>query len=236
VFGLQHWEAFALGTDSYRETYRVEPPLESSSLLSELDKPNISHRGLETIRSAIRAGALGAAVFTARPSRPQSLPGVMPDNSPEAEIPLRAMNLLLPLAGYGQMRWLADRHNQRTDAYLKPSPVHAIAAMALAGGAPELDSLEAARALVEEGVVQPALEPLRTGDLRIHLFEDTPTGIRSLQQAARILEKSGIHNDVTMFGISGSNEKIKALEGLGARIFATLDEGVEFARRQLTGE
>jgi hypothetical protein len=230
---IRVFQAFALGTEAYQETYGIDPPLESESLLAELDVPNIGTSGLGTIRDLTECGKIGASVFTSRPTRPTGLYNSRPDNSPEAEIPLQTLGLDLPLAGYGQMRWLADLHGQRTDAYLKPSPVHAIACIGLAVGIPEQDALEGAWSIAEEDGVPAVFDPLRYEVNPITLFEDTPTGIRSLQQATRILEKSGFQFDLQLIGISGSPEKKRVLEGFGARIFPTLDEGVDFARRQM---
>jgi hypothetical protein len=230
---IRVFQAYALGERDYRATYRIEPPVSSPSLLMELDQPNISGNGLRIIQEGIATGLLCAAVFTSRPTRPLTLPGSRIDNSPEAEISLRALNLSLPLAGYGQMLWLSDVRGNRTDAYLKPSPVHALAAICLAAGVEESAALESARAAVEEGIIPPEMDFLRNGQTRIHLFEDTPTGIRSLQQAARILAKQGISVDVTLIGITDSPDKTAALQALGAEVFADADRALAHARSQL---
>lgn len=231
---IRVFQAYALGDVDYRATYRTEPPVISASLLQELDQPNISPDGLRIIRQAMTADVLKAAVFTSRPSHPLTLPGAREDNSPEAEISLRSLNLDLPLTGYGQMLWLSDMRKKRTDAYIKPSPAHAIAAMCRAAGVAEKTALEAAGNAVEDNILSPAMAFLHTGDVQVHLFEDTPTGVRSLQQAARLLGKLGIAIEVNLIGITDSEEKRKALQGLGAEVFDTMDHAVAFASGRLT--
>jgi hypothetical protein len=231
---IRVFQAYAIGERDYRATYRIEPPILSPSLLLELDQPNVGPDGLRILREGIASGVLCAAVLTSRPTRPLNLPGSRADNSPEAEISLRALNLNLPLAGYGQMLWLSDVRGNRTDAYIKPSPVHALAAVCLAAGVEEKAALESARAAVEEGIFPPEMDFLRNGVVRIHLFEDTPTGVRSLQQAARILSRQAIPVEVTLVGVTDSPDKAAALQALGAQVFADPDRALASAWGQIT--
>jgi hypothetical protein len=231
---MQYFQQFTLGSRGYADHYRVSPVLETASLLAELDRPAISEASRDRILKLQAAGSIRAAIITARPCRPQNAGDDRTDYPPEAEIALKVAGLeKLPLAGAGQMQWLARRHGQIVDAYLKPSPVHALTALALALGENETAALESARALVEDGKPLPPWQSLRDKELRVSVFEDSPTGVIGTQSAVDLLARKNILCRLSIFGIATGAEKRAALQSLGAQVFATTDAALENALADL---
>jgi hypothetical protein len=231
---MQYFQQFTLGSRAYADHYRVLPEVETPSLLAELDRPALSESSRERILKLQRNGSIQAAIITARPCRPQSAGNDTFDYPPEAEIALKLAGLeTLPLAGAGQMQWLARRHHQAVDAYLKPSPVHALAALALALGKKETDALESARLLVEEGKMLPPWNSMADAELRILVFEDSPTGVIGTQSAVDLLRRKHLGCVLSICGIATGAEKRAALQSLGARLFETTDAALDEAFRSL---
>jgi hypothetical protein len=135
----------------------------------------------------------------------------------------------LPLAAYGHLNWLAAQRHRRPDYFVKPSPVHALTAVAMAIGGSEREALEAASALVEEGRLASPLRDLGGQHLEIHVFEDSARGIRGVREAARRLELAGVRVEVQAWGIAHNPEKRRALEGLDALTFEDVDEALQAA-------
>jgi hypothetical protein len=131
------------------------------------------------------------------------------------------------LMGSGHMLWLAQKYNRHEDAYCKPSPVHCVAAIALAIGAHAEDALEAARTLVEEHRRTAPLDLLATNTNQITIFEDSSTGIVATQSAVEILKQAGINIQAHIIGIATGGEKDRTLETLGADIFHSIDFALE---------
>jgi hypothetical protein len=175
-----------------------------------------------------------AAIITARPCRPPAPGADLRDYPPEAEIARKVVGLEdLPLVGAGHMQWLARRHGQIVDAYLKPSPVHSLAALVFAMGDGDNAVLEAARTFVEEGKLLPPIDRFREEPAQIAVFEDSPTGVIGTQSAVDLLKRKHLDIRVSLFGVAEGGEKRAALESLGAEVFATTDAALAKARRGL---
>jgi phosphoglycolate phosphatase-like HAD superfamily hydrolase len=231
---MRYFQQFTLGSRAYADHYRTAPSVDTPSLLADLDRPGISPSSRDRILALVREGKIQAAVITARPCRPQSAGEDLTDYSPEAEIALRVAGVEgLPLVGAGHMQWLARRHGQMVDGYLKPSPVHSLAAIGFALGGGEVDVLEAARVFVEEGKLLPPFARLKDDPAGITVFEDSPTGVIGTQSAVDLLNRARLNIRITLLGVAAGGEKRSVLESLGAETFSTTDEAVEYARRSL---
>jgi phosphoglycolate phosphatase-like HAD superfamily hydrolase len=225
---MRYFQQFTLGSRAYEAQYRFRPVLETPSLLSELDRPAISAAARDRILALKKEKRIHSAIITARPSRPQSAGEDTFDYPPEAEIAREVVGLeALPLAGAGQMQWLARRHGQTVDAYLKPNPVHALAAIGLALGGAETAALEAARTFVEDGKIGPPLDRLSLEKTDIFVFEDSPTGVVGTQSAVDLLARKHLAIRVGFLGISSGSEKRAALLSLGAEVFDSTDDALE---------
>jgi hypothetical protein len=229
---MRVFQHYTLGSQTYASYYGLPPAFETPSLLHDLDRPGLEPHSRDLILQLASAGAVHPVIYTARPCQPRTLSGRVEDYAPEAEIALDLVGLEdLPLAAYGHLNWLAAQRHRRPDYFVKPSPVHALAAVAMAVGGSEREALEAASALVEEGRLASPLRDLGGQHLEIHVFEDSARGIRGVREAALQLEQAGVRADVRAWGIADNLEKRQSLEALGALTFETVDQAIQSAMR-----
>ncbi|MBN2085355.1 MAG: hypothetical protein JW748_09015 [Anaerolineales bacterium] len=227
---MQYFQQFTLGSQAYEHQYGVKAVLETPSLLAELDRPGISTGVRDRILTLQAEKRIHSVIITARPCRPQAAGPNHADYPPEAEIAQQVLGLeTLPLAGAGHMQWLARRHGQISDGYLKPSPVHSLAALALALGGQEGEALEAARVFVEEGKLLPPLDSLKETGAAISVFEDSPTGVIGTQSAVDLLKRKYLDVAISILGVAAGGEKRAVLQSLGAEVFDTADAALNKA-------
>jgi len=231
------FETYVLGDRVFSETMGMRPVVETASLLEQHDRPLLA---AETRARLIEAAADGLrmAVYTARPSLPL-LGSAEPLAvfAPEAEMALNLIGMQwIPLIGSGQMGELALRLGENEDRLTKPAPYHALAAIAAAW----LGDRSAAMAWVERLVLArergAPLNPAEPGALpdrlRLHVFEDSPSGMRGAQEAARILSEWGTRVEISLWGIAEHPEKRAALAAAGAALFADVNQAVAAALEQ----
>jgi hypothetical protein len=225
---MRFFQQFTLGSRGYAEHYHTPADFETPSLLKEMDRPAISVESRDRILKMNHEEKIRPAIITARPCWPQGARDELVDYPPEAEIGLTVIGLKeLPLVAAGHMLLLAKQHGQPPDAYLKPNPVHSLTAFAFALGAGESEGMEAARALVEDIKLLPPLDQLNAEDVHVSVFEDSPTGVLATQSAVDLLNRKGLNVRVSFLGMAAGGEKRKALEALGAAVFATTDQALE---------
>jgi hypothetical protein len=205
-----------LGSERFRQLYGLEPLLACQSALEQSDKPTLSPAALRRLRAWLEPAERGAAIFTNRPSVP-------PDGSfgsPEAELGARVAGLGdLPIVALGALAWLGARRGEPLEAYLKPSPVHALAALRCAQGEPVAAAVQTAADLALEGKFDPGWRRLEGAV--IYALEDGARGLRSVRTAADVLRSVGIKVDVTALGVTGSPAKAASLEQEGAIVLPT---------------
>ena len=229
---MRVFQHYTMGSRAFASHYGIAPSFETPSLLHDLDRPALSSSSRDMILELASQGKVHPVIYTARPCQPRTLPGRPEDYAPEAEIALDLIGLAdLPLAAYGHLTWLAAQCNQRPDYFVKPSPVHALTAMAMAIGGSEREALETALALVREGRLAAPLSDLRGRRVEVHVFEDSARGIRGVREAARRLEQAGVRVDVRAWGIADHPEKRRALESLDALTFTDVDQAIQAAMR-----
>lgn len=227
---MRVFQHYTMGSRTFAGHYGIAPSFETPSLLHDLDRPALSSSSRDMIVELASQGKLCPVIYTARPCQPRTLPGRPVDYAPEAEIALDLIELAdWPLAGYGHLTWLAAQYNQRPDSFVKPSPVHALTAMAMAIGRSEREALETALALVRDGHLAAPLSDLRGQRVEIHVFEDSARGIRGVREAARRLEQAGVRTEVHAWGIASNLEKRRALESLDALTFENVDRAIQSA-------
>jgi hypothetical protein len=152
------------------------------------------------------------------------------DYSPEAEIALDLVGLKsLPLIGAGHTAWLAAQHSCRPEQFIKPSPVHALAAIGMALGGNEREALAAAVFVAEKQSLQEPLDVLQSQPVEIHIFEDSTVGVQGVRDAASHLQKAGVIVTVKEWGIATNPEKRHALENLGVPTFKDINQALEAA-------
>lgn len=232
----QVFQNFALGGAGYRTCYGRAAEFESPSLLGERDRALLTGEGRARLRALLADGrGYGACLYTARPSGPPRDAGADPRGfSPEAEIAAELVGLAdLPLIGFGRMRWLAARRGRRPDAYVKPSPVQALASIAAALGAGEPAALEAAAALADPepdpgaGALPAPFDMLRERPAGITVFEDSERGAQAVLSAAAVLREAGCRVTVQVVGIAAAaGVKRAALERVAGVLVPDVNAGI----------
>jgi len=192
------------------KTYDLPAEIETDSLLQRYDQSNID----DTIREKLRQPGVHLTAFTARPSvPPREVEAPNLGYAPEAEIALDLVGLPdVPLISFGKLQYLGAQRGYDPETLLKPSPVHALAAIAAALTGKEWASLQAACDWYETGQLKGVFAELPRS-LDISIVEDTLGGIRSARAAAEILQKAGLDVTIHAYGLtSGSAAKSAAFE------------------------
>lgn len=219
-------QEFNLGSRMFSEYYMAQPMLTVESTLQMYDRPRLDETGRRRLLEWSEQPERGAVIFTNRPSTP-------PDgafDTPEAELGLEASGLSgLRIVGGGGLAWISQRRGLRSGELLKPSPVHALAALRLALGDPLQDALEAAAALALDRRVDSSW--MRLAGSELHVFEDSAKGLRSAISAAAILISCGIEIEYTLYGVSDSAPKRAALAEAGGSLF----DDIQSALAQVDG-
>ena len=216
------FQELVLGSQVFAETYDLPPALDTESYLLQYDQPTLSDSERTRLLEWLQRSDQRGVIVTSRPSR--SVGGHL--GTPEAEIGSQAAGLeQLPILGLGGLTWLSARRNRDPEFSLKPSPVHALAALRLAIDDALEAALQAAAALVLDGRADPAWQALVGAE--VYVFEDGVAGLDSARAAQDILEQIGVPMRVRLFGIAENSPKRQSLEVVGATVFATLAAALE---------
>ena len=215
------FQELILGSAEYAHSYGLPAMLECESCLLKHDISNLSSAESARLRDWLSKPGHAAAVITSRPSCPP--PGVF--STPEAELGAELVGLKdIPIVGWGGITWLARQRNADEQKYAKPCPVHALAAMRMALGEGQEIALQEAADLIEADQVSPAWQHL--AGAQVYMFEDTPSGIKSLQDAHEILDSKGIYITTSYIGVARKPVKRKALLASSAQVFSSLTQAL----------
>ena len=102
--------------------------------------------------------------------------------------------------------------------WIKPAPLHALAAIGAAVSGDEKASLLGAYALVEEGRLQPPFSELVNETLNVTVFEDSASGVHAVKRGVEILRIAGVACRLVVKGIATHPEKCANLEKVGAAL------------------
>jgi hypothetical protein len=122
--------------------------------------------------------------------------------------------------------WLAASRGKDPAAYLKPSPVQALAAIRAAVTGEEAASLKAAADLVEDRTQTGPFDGLPGWPWRVIVFEDSAGGIIAARQAVDLLREVGLPVDLDGVGVAIQASKRAALAKVAGRIVADVNEGL----------
>ncbi len=231
------FETFALGDFAFAEATGLPIQVHSESLLAQFDQPLLNAQTRQQLLHLRAAGRVQMIAYTARPSLPLREPDeLLAVYTPEAEMALEHVGMdPFPLIGSGQMGEAARRLGEAEDRLTKPTPYHALAAIAAAWSGDRLAALdwtEAAFCHFERGAAQPGLRtsagPLPER-LDLHIFEDSPAGMQGGQEAVQLLGRLGMQVDLHLWGIANHAEKAAALQAVGAKVFADINQAVAAA-------
>jgi hypothetical protein len=222
-----------LGSRRFAETYGEPPAFEVESYLTRYDGALIAAETLERLLAHTSQAGWGMALFTARASLPPAdCPEFDPDHRhlhpPEGDLAAEVLGVAgrVPLIAGGRLTWLGRQRGKGVADYVKPSAVHALAAVggALCGG--ECAALIAAAGLAEEGRLSGPLADLAQGSTRAVIFEDAPGGIRGGRRAAEMLRAAGCDLALEAVGVAEEPVKREALTPLADRVVGTVEEAV----------
>ncbi len=226
----QVFQTHTLGSARFAEAYGRPAPLESPSYLIEHDVPLLSDAMRARLLDWHAQPGHGAVVFTARPTLP---PADLPERTthgeaPEGELAMELLGLdgKLILIGQGRINWLARQYGRSGSAYVKPSPVQALAAIGAAATGEESAALCAAAELVERGALTGPLAALREGSTRVIVFEDTINGVRATRQAVDRLRAAGLDATCEAVGVSPHPDKRAALAEVADHVVDDVNAGL----------
>jgi hypothetical protein len=219
------FQELILGSEEFNQTYNLDPFFDTDSYLNKYDLPSLLPAQRALLVDWLQLSKHRGVILTNRPSRAPR--GYF--CTPEAEIGARLVGLeRLPIAGFGGLTWLSHIRGQDQESYIKPSPVHALAALRLALGDSQEEALQSAAALAEDNQQDTSWQKLQ--DAQVTIFEDTTGGLESLIQASDRLQAADIHLETQLFGISSNQKKRTSLESTGAHLSPTLPDALKAAR------
>ena len=138
------------------------------------------------------------------------------------------------ILGIGPLTWLARHTGTPVEHLVKPSPIQALAAIALAASGRLLPSLEAAYALHTGQTLQPPLAAL--DGTAVHVFEDAASGLAAAQRAIEALTDAGLRVRLRPYGISPApGPKRSALQTLGVTTYPSINEALTTALDSIPG-
>ena len=219
---MRLFQHYSLGSHVYTQTYELPKEVETESFLLTHDRSYLN----DAIRTKLRQPEIHLAALTARPSAP---PREVNDShlgyAPEAEIALELVGLPeIPLIAFGKLEYLAAQRGLDASALIKPSPVHALAAVAAALTGNEWAGLQSAGDWFQTGKLEGVFADLQRS-FELYVVEDTLGGIKSTQAAGEILMQNGFNVAVHTLGMtSGSASKIDAFTQAGIPFFENWEE------------
>lgn len=225
---MQIFQNTLLGHQHYTESYAVPAHFESEPLLKKLDRPYLVPAMSERLLARRAAGEIFPVLYTARPSlAPREVSTPPRGYTPESEIGREMVGLdAVPAMGYGKMDWLGREIGRRGGELVKPSPLHALAAIGAARSGLEVASLQAALAVEQDGTLQAPLAAC-IGET-VHVFEDSTGGLRAATAAVEKLNRLGSQLTLVRHGIAQPNSPKRAtLEKVADMMHENVNEGLE---------
>lgn len=216
------FQELVAGSAAFARLYHLPPAFNAESYLMLYDKPLLLPGDASALKAWYRQPGRGAALFTARP-------GDAPLSTASALEAERGAELLaldgIPIASQGKIAWMSQQLNLPEQSLIKPAPAHVLMALLLAAGVPLEETVQPVKAFLMESEAPSVLGRLRGA--QVCIFEDTSTGICSLQSAVQRLTRMGIDLQVKDVGISTHPAKKAALQDTGAQVFADIHSALQ---------
>lgn len=207
-------QELTLGSAVFESCYGKPAAIPGPGFLNTIDSPLVSARIAEQLVEWSVTPGRRAVVFTARPSR-------LPDGTggtPETEIGLMRLGLsALPFVSMGHLDWLCGQRGLVPQSLLKPSPVHALAALRLAAGDTLEGALAAAAALELDQQDLGGWQAL--DEMHAVVFEDSFRGLQSARGAQQSLDRIGVRLSLDLRGVAKPDVKRRALELAGGVVY-----------------
>jgi len=196
------FQQYSLGSRIFNTTYDLPAEIETESFLHLYDVSNLS----KSVLAKLHQEDVCLATITARPSAPPRDVETSPVGyAPEAEIALNLVGLPdMPLIGLGSLDFLARQRGMSVVSLMKPSPVHALAAIGAACTGLECSAIQAAADWYATGKISDMFSRLPRS-FELVIVEDTLNGIRSTLRAGEMLRQAGFDVTVHPFGLTMGN-------------------------------
>lgn len=240
------FETFALGHAALMQATGLPAAVQSASLLVQYDEPLLLPETRDRLRQWQSDFGLKVAAYTARPSAPDDgLDHPLAVFAPEAEMALERIGWPeLMVVGAGQAGEMAWTVGVGEDRFTKPSPYHAVAAIAAAWTGDRKAALNWTEQVFcyfeQVRACSPSILPaLMTSagalpeQLDLHIFEDSPAGMHGGILAAELLAELGMQVTLNLWGVSSHPEKVAALSGIGAQVFPNINQAVGAALKTI---
>jgi hypothetical protein len=203
-----------LGAVEFEACYGRPAAIPGDGLLRTKDLPLISVAEADQLMGWNAASGKRAVIFTNRLSRLPAGTG----GAPEAEIGLARLGLSdLPFVSMGHLDWLCAQRGLEPQSLLKPSPVHALAALRLAVGDSIGEALSSSARLEldheDDGRWQ------RLDPTHVVVFEDSFRGLQSARGAQQTLDRIGVRLSLDLRGVTTRDVKRRALESAGGVVY-----------------
>jgi hypothetical protein len=207
-------QELTLGSEVFESCYSRPAAIPGPGFLRTMDAPLVSPQtAAQLVQWSVTPGRQ-AVVFTARPSR-------LPDGTggtPETEIGLDRLGLsALPFISMGHLDWLCGQRGLVPQSLLKPSPVHALAALRLAVGDSVSEALAAAAHLELDERDDGGWE--RLDEAQVFVFEDSFRGLLSARGAQATLNRIGGRLSLDLRGVTRQEVKRRSLESAGGVVY-----------------
>jgi hypothetical protein len=218
---LNWFQELVLGSHQYSKIYQKAAQFQTESYLLRYDKSLLMDYQAKKIMEWVAEPGHAAAIMTNRPSNgPAGFSGM-----PDAEMGANLAGISdLSLVGKGEILWLADRTGQTVEQISKPAWKHAFSAVLAASGLTIQDGLDYFCKLPKDWE-KSGIQFLDGSTLCV--FEDTPGGILSAQEAANFLHDQGIQVEVKKIGIANESAKQEALSAQKASVYADINMALE---------
>ena len=214
-----------LGSEYFEELSGVKSEISTPSYLLMHDKTIIDDQMKNKLKYLINYKQVYMSTMTARPSQ---APEFFPNKefarlfSPEAEFAMEKIGLSsIPVVGYGSLDAIGEKIGFNGDILLKPSPIHALVALALGCNidfANIYDFLKINKKIISNynfsKLKLKSFLPdwMLEKEICLHIFEDTIVGIRSVRALNEILINNGYRSQYISYGITTDNQKIDVLK------------------------
>lgn len=225
---MQLFQNYVLGHQQYAHYYGLPAHVEGKPLLEELDRVNLRPKLAEQLLAERALGNVFPVIYTARPSlAPREAGDGLRGYTPEAETARDMVGLgPIPIIAFGKVDWLGQRVGLSGRDLVKPSPVHAMAAMAAARTGLEVESLKAALAVMRGDHLRYPLTACKNET--VHVFEDSASSLRAVTRAVELLNRQGLNLKLTRHGIAPKGSPKQATLGAIADVVhKSVNEGLK---------
>ncbi len=226
----QLFQTHTLGSTGFESTYGFSAVFEGDSYLLTRDTAHITEENINLLQQRDE----NVTIYTARPGtapidldiEAQALVNPL-QHPPEADYGAQLLGMTdYPLISGGRVAWLATSTGKHMSAYIKPSPVQALAAIGAAQTGYETLSLQAAVNFYEAKRVEGPLEVVSQFDTTVIVFEDSTGGIQAVADAVNLLRQAGFNIKIESVGVAPEANKKATLSQVATIVVDDVNEGL----------